>query len=152
MTELFNFFFDDINFYLGAGGIFLIFSAVLILGCVLCTVFLHFFEVNRVAVRLSFLVYETGVCFAEWAISVLCKHNQRFVLLQIALGILLLIPIICIKKRKKVSHSQKELIEFIDQKIYEEKSIEFQNALKKQIFSHRLMIILKILNSEFLFL
>ena len=129
MTELFNLLFDCVNKFLGAGGMFVIFSAILVLGCAFFAVMLRFFEVNRAVLRASFFLFEGGICFAEWALAVLCKHTQKFVLLQIALCIFLLIPIICTKKRVvRTSVKQKELIKLIDQKISEEDV----GALKKQ--------------------
>ena len=129
MTELFNLLFNYINNYLGAGGLFIIFSSILILGCAFAAVVLRFFEVSRAVLRVSFFLFEAGICFAEWALAVLCKHTQKFVLLQIAVCILLLIPIVCTKKRvAKVNIKQKEFVKFIDQKISEEN----ENVLKKQ--------------------
>ena len=120
MTELFNIFFKTVERALGAGGLFLIFSFIDLVIFAFSAIFLRFFDCNRVAIRVKFMLAVISVCIAELAFAILCKHTQGFVLLTLAIGTALFIGLTSIRaneERKK----QKELVKLIDEKISENK-------------------------------
>ena len=114
MSELFYSFFNFINSYLGAGGLFIISLTLILLFFAI-----RFFCIKRaeeypIKKRLIYLIEVFGVCTLELAFLILCKQDLAFSLATFSIGIFLFVPILSAKKKIKNREKERKFIKYID--------------------------------------
>lgn len=114
MTELFFNFFKQVEYRLGAGGIFLISAGAIVLMFIVQTLICSLCSGYGFRRRACYLLYVGGICVLEYAIESKMQ-SEGFVILTLGLGLVLCSVLMLLPKRVvKANSEQIELARFLD--------------------------------------
>lgn len=114
MTELFFNFFKQVEYRLGAGGLFLISAGAIVLMFIVQTLICSLCSGYGFRRRACFLLYVCGICVLQYAIESQMQ-SAGFVIFSLGLGLALCSVLMLLPKRAvKTTSEQIELARFLD--------------------------------------